>query len=727
MSEKINPFEENKDAWITFVMPVYNEQRRVRSAIMSVISQDYPNTELIVVNDGSSDKSVREIKRAERQMTKQQRTRFKFINLKENVGACKARNIGAVESKGDYLAFLPADAYLYPGVSRFWVSMLEERPDYDFLYGAYRFVSQKQEFGLRNEDAVANVYPSRGFSPYILETSNYIDGTFPIRRKLFEKMGGWDESIKSLQDWEYWLRAVKIHGAKGFYVPEPFFETEWPEAGGLSDDSASNWLERSDKVKDVIGIPKRTTCVMAFGAHFHAINMAKMLDADFAESPNFKPNRYELIYVVGGYPQFIDKLAKELREIPYIDGSPMCQAKKALHWIGSDVMMMRGLPRQELEIIVNFYNNVFDEQLCECPHIQKELKDLGIKAKIVPIPTERLYKPLPLPKKPTVACYMPGSGMKEIYNPALMIAVAKAMPDIDFKFYGDPAETGKKKNVKCMGYIDGQKAMDKFIADSSILVRITKHDGLPLSIPEFITAGRNVVTNVPLPHIDVVLGQPTVEGLCKVIRGAITRKSTKKAQDYYRKLMDVKDFKRKIEKIGKYVPKEYWEARAVTWVKQAGMYLEKYEIKKVKEAIKKLKPESVLDVGCGNGQWIPYLPEKYTGIDISSKLIEYCEATYPNKDFLAQKLEDASVEPGAGKYDLAFCHTVFLHITEKNMEKAVRALKNVALKAIIIEPENVKTINYQHGHKFEDWFKIEKKIPMKNRTMYIVDLSEDYE
>ena len=467
-----NPFATKRRSWMTFCMPVHNEQRRVKDAILSVMNQDYENTELIVVDDGSTDNSLKEIKKAMKEMTEDQLDRFTLIEFEENQGACQARNAAIAEGRGDYFMFLPADAWMYPGRVRFLVAALDDKPEIDFIYGAYRFIPHDRPFG-QSMDSDEGIYPSKAFDPYTLETTNYIDGTFPLRRGLLEKMaewntkhygeemGAWDPNIKSLQDWDFWLNAVKQHGAVGEYVPDVFFETEFPEKTGLSGDSNRNWIERLNTVKEKHGIPKRKTCVVSLGGQFHGINIAKMLNANFSANPGFKPHEYETMYVVGMYPQFINEIYDALKTSPH-PKAPVTPATKIGHWIGSDVLAMRKMPIEQMQIARDFYNKIFDEQLCECPHIKKELKELGIDAKIVPLPTTNIYEEMPLPDKPTVAVYQPAGGMAKIYMPEFMQEIAKKMPDVNFIFYGDREKTGKKKNISYRGFVD-KKGMKRLL------------------------------------------------------------------------------------------------------------------------------------------------------------------------------------------------------------------------------------------------------------------------
>ena len=93
---------------------------------------------------------------------------------------------------------------------------------------------------------------------------------------------------------------------------------------------------------------------------------------------------------------------------------------------------------------------------------------------------------------------------------------------------------------------------------------------------------------------------------------------------------------------------------------------------------------------------------------------------YPNKEFITSSLEDLDLE--GEKNDLAFCYTIFEHIHEDDMSKAVEALKRVAKKAILVEPINIKTKFYCHNHEYEKWFKIIKSEQIGQRRLMVIDL-----
>ena len=161
---------------------------------------------------------------------------------------------------------------------------------------------------------------------------------------------------------------------------------------------------------------------------------------------------------------------------------------------------------------------------------QKELAEVGIKAKVVPIPPDKLYTPMPFPEEFSVAIYLPP---RDLFQPELMFEVIRSMPDVKFYLFGDDAKKGESgDNWEHLGYIDFDEWMPKW----SMNLRITSHDGLPLTPLQFMTAGRNVVTNVPLKGAMVV--EPTREEIIKAIRQGQKKPLSPKVAQYWKKEMD---------------------------------------------------------------------------------------------------------------------------------------------------------------------------------------------
>ena len=103
------------------IIPLYNKAPYIERAVKSVLSQDYPHFEIIVVNDGSSDGG-------EKIVTKLEDERLKLVSQK-NAGVSAARNKGALEAKSEYLAFLDGDDTWEPNFLSELVKLIADFPN----------------------------------------------------------------------------------------------------------------------------------------------------------------------------------------------------------------------------------------------------------------------------------------------------------------------------------------------------------------------------------------------------------------------------------------------------------------------------------------------------------------------------------------------------------------------------------------------------------------------
>lgn len=711
---------------ISFIMPVYNDGDGVEKAIDSIFDQDWPAIEVIAINDGSKDNSLEVLNKL-----KKKHPELVVINFEKNRGACVARNEGAKVATGKYFAWLPADAKIYPGMVRVWVETLEKYPEYDFLYGGYRFVD--------NQGNVVSNYLSRKFEPYLLEVNNYIDGTFPIKAETYWRVaklmnqpdGLWDPTIKSLQDWDFWLSVVKEGKGKGLYYADIFFETTMPHPGGLSYDSHQNWLARTKAIKAKHNIPDRKICVTSPGAPFFGEYLAWILDADYKDMPPLKDHDYDMIYLLGFYPSIGDtcaevfvhpkiypqynELVSQKKEIP------LAPAVKVVHLIGTDLYQMSNLSKSFMQVYRHFLNGKYDYTFTEYKETQKEAKELGLQTEILALPPRKYFDVTPLPEKFTVAVYAPEVN-QALYNIDLMYKVAKELPKVEFKFFGNPKRLGQDPDIKNIAHVGYVGDMAEFIKDCSCLLRITTHDGLPQSVLEFLSAGRRVIFNHDFKYVNLAEKKLSVMALVKAIKEEMEQPLNIEASKWIRKNFSKEKFKEKIYSLLEYDPKHYWEKYADHWIEKGTLLYKTDDWEHIKKYVDDIDPKSVIDVGCGDGRWSEFFEGKeYLGIDISSKLVKYAQKKYPDRKFVDTSLEDLKADK---KYDLAFCYTVFEHIKEEDMEKAVQSLKKVAKKAILVEPINIDTKYYCINHDYRKWFKIIKEKNLGLRNLMVVDLQQ---
>lgn len=746
--------EDKKQTKISIITPCYKDADTLALHIDTLLDQDYTAKEIILVDDGSEDGSKEIIKKYEKKYP----GTVKGLYFSKNRGACAARNEGAKVATGDIFSFLPADSFVKPGVLRFWVETMEKNPKAGFLYGGYAFVSTPKPTWMGGQ--LYENYFSQPFNPRELETGNYIDGSFPIwknvywdaAKKVGLKDGLWNPEVKSLQDWDFWLSVVKDLGVPGVYVNSLFFETTTPHAGGLSYDSHRNWVARLKQIKSLHKIPNREICVTSHAAVFHGQSIAKLLDADFLVMPPQKDHEYKMIYEVGffteSYNSFVVSSAVFLKPEHYQKLSQIINQKKSpeffggskiIHYIGSDVLSLQKLPLDQIKSVRDFTRKC-DAVLCELPEIQKELKSFGIEAEVVPFPPRKWFDVRPLPKKKAVAVYMPDVN-EDFYFKRMFLGgdnakgLAHRMKDVDFYFFGNQAETGDlAKNIHMMGRVSN---IEPIIEKTNAIVRIVPHDGLSISVAEWIGAGRNAITSVEMPFAERFDLQEftqkygksfTVQQLEKevvaAIRRAVDKPLNEKGAKHYRKWLDADKYRTKIRSYMKYDEKRYWERRSWNWEREAKEY--PIREKELIPWIKKLGVKSVLDIGCGEGRasrMFEKLGIEYSGCDISSHMVEVAKANYPQKNFFVSAAEDLDKNMGY-KADLLFVYTCLQHIRPENIDKAVAALKRVGKKMILVEPTELDDRDYCFDHPYEKLFKVIKKKKIDPfRTLYLCDLT----
>ena len=118
---------------VSIIVPVYNSEKYIERCIVSVMKQTNPNWELIIVDDGSTDKSADIIDRIARN---EKKIRYYYQN---NSGAGMARNLGITKATGDYIAFLDSDDYL----SKDYIESIEQH-DSDVIFLDLQRVEKKK-------------------------------------------------------------------------------------------------------------------------------------------------------------------------------------------------------------------------------------------------------------------------------------------------------------------------------------------------------------------------------------------------------------------------------------------------------------------------------------------------------------------------------------------------------------------------------------------------------
>jgi glycosyltransferase involved in cell wall biosynthesis len=214
---------------VSIVVLCHNYARFLPEAIESALAQDYPEVEVIVIDDGSTDDSLEVASRYGDGVN---------VLTQENQGLARTCNRGARECAGEYLVFLSADDRLEPAYVSELLAAVEREPQASFAYCAARL------FG-----AESRVAPSRPFSAFLLVRGrNYVNGSALTRRADYLAAGGYPEDLGegAFDDWDFWLTMLEL-GHRGTYVPKPLLH--WRRHPGGSKDPASRGTAEAESAR----------------------------------------------------------------------------------------------------------------------------------------------------------------------------------------------------------------------------------------------------------------------------------------------------------------------------------------------------------------------------------------------------------------------------------------------------------------------------------------------
>jgi glycosyltransferase involved in cell wall biosynthesis len=185
---------------VSVIIPTYQRGHIVGQAINSVLAQTYSDYEIIVINDGSQDN------------TSQVLAQFSEHNIitihQANQGLSAARNAGIRSARGKYIAFLDDDDLWEPQKLEKQIPVLEANPHLGLIYSDSLFFSDK--YGLFS-GSYNTAFPTPNLQVlWTLFRYNYIPvPTVVVRRDCLDKVGLFDETLKSCEDYDLWLRLIE--------------------------------------------------------------------------------------------------------------------------------------------------------------------------------------------------------------------------------------------------------------------------------------------------------------------------------------------------------------------------------------------------------------------------------------------------------------------------------------------------------------------------------------
>lgn len=184
---------------ISIVIPAYNAEKTILETIQSIQAQTFSDFEIIVINDGSTDNTLDILSTIDD-------PRLRVCSYK-NGGLPVARNRGIEQSTGEFISFIDADDLWTPEKLEAQFEALNRHPNAGVAYSWTAFIDENSQFLYAWKPLYyeGNVYPELLCKNFISSGSNIL-----VRKGYIEAAGRFDPSLKSVEDWDYYLRLAAI-------------------------------------------------------------------------------------------------------------------------------------------------------------------------------------------------------------------------------------------------------------------------------------------------------------------------------------------------------------------------------------------------------------------------------------------------------------------------------------------------------------------------------------
>jgi len=181
---------------VTIITPMYNSEKFILKTINSVVNQTYSNWELLLIDDGSTDNTIKIV-----EDFKQKYSNITLLQNPTNLGAAQSRNKGILEAKGDYIAFLDADDLWKPNKLDLQIQFMQTH-NCDVSFSSYEQIDENG----KPLNKLVQAIPKLTYNKYL--KTNYIGNlTGMYNAKTLGKITSPD--LRKRQDWLLWLAAIK--------------------------------------------------------------------------------------------------------------------------------------------------------------------------------------------------------------------------------------------------------------------------------------------------------------------------------------------------------------------------------------------------------------------------------------------------------------------------------------------------------------------------------------
>lgn len=202
------PNKEIRDEGISFLVPCFNEEETIKDTIKNLLALDFPNKQIIVINDGSTDNSAKIIYELQKYLD------FTFVDLEFNNGKANALNKGIDYAKYDYVMGIDADTLIDDNAPYFMIEHFKKNPKLAAVTGNPRIRNKKSILGKIQTIEYASMVGSIKRTQALTGKINTISGVFTLFRKsAIEKVGKWDIDMITEDiaiSWKFHLAGLHI-------------------------------------------------------------------------------------------------------------------------------------------------------------------------------------------------------------------------------------------------------------------------------------------------------------------------------------------------------------------------------------------------------------------------------------------------------------------------------------------------------------------------------------
>lgn len=208
---------------VSIILPTYNRAHRVGKAIESVLAQTYTDFELLVIDDGSTDET-------EQVVTGYMDKRVHYYRMGENGGQSKARNCGMQLAQYDYLAFEDSDDLWRPEKLKVQMEAMKSAgQDVGMVYHKFRYDLGEGRGMVLPDENIPVEKKSGGIYKQLLWDNLVGMPTMLLKKECVNVVGGLDETLKCLEDYDFALRIAQKY--KAIFINEIYLDATYSVSG----------------------------------------------------------------------------------------------------------------------------------------------------------------------------------------------------------------------------------------------------------------------------------------------------------------------------------------------------------------------------------------------------------------------------------------------------------------------------------------------------------------